>query len=34
MKKILVFGSNGLVGKSLKRKLENEYESKLSILFK
>jgi len=28
MKKILVFGSNGLVGKSLKRKLENEYESK------
>ncbi len=28
MKKILVFGSNGLVGKSLKRKLENEYEPK------
>ena len=28
MKKILVFGSNGLVGKSLKRKLENEYGPK------
>tara|TARA_B100001121_G_C18675175_1_gene615906 strand:- start:265 stop:1188 length:924 start_codon:yes stop_codon:yes gene_type:complete len=28
MKKILVFGSNGLVGKSLRRKLENEYEPK------
>ena len=28
MKKILVFGSNGLVGKSLQRKLENEYEPK------